>query len=139
MLFKLLFDIPVKVNKPPEKSELKIDVPLKETSFIFAPLKNAELILEFQKELQTYGRVYMYRFRPNYDMYARPISDYPGRCEQAKSIMLMIQNNLDYAVAQHPHELITYGGNGAVFPVREQLLRTARSDHHQQPGVLRMG
>jgi urocanate hydratase len=76
---------------------------------------HAELAPEFMEELNTYGRIYMYRFRPNYTMYARPISDYPGNSEQAKAIMLMIQNNLDYAVAQHPHELITYGGNGAVF------------------------
>ena len=73
------------------------------------------LIQEFAEELQTYGRIYMYRFRPEYEMYARPISEYPGNCEQAKAIMLMIQNNLDPAVAQHPHELITYGGNGSVF------------------------
>lgn len=74
-----------------------------------------ELLPEFRKELDTYGRIYMYRLRPSYDMYARPISKYPGKCEQAKAIMLMIQNNLDPKVAQHSHELITYGGNGAVF------------------------
>jgi len=74
-----------------------------------------ELAPEFLQELNDYGRIYMYRFRPNYKMYARPIEDYPGKSMQAKAIMLMIQNNLDYAVAQHPHELITYGGNGAVF------------------------
>ena len=65
--------------------------------------------------MDTYGRIYMYRFRPDYKMYARPIDDYPAKCKQAAAIMLMIQNNLDHAVAQHPHELITYGGNGAVF------------------------
>jgi urocanate hydratase len=70
---------------------------------------------EFKQELETYGRIYMYRYRPNYEMYARPIQEYPCRCLQAASIMLMIQNNLDPAVAQHPEELITYGGNGAVF------------------------
>ncbi len=70
---------------------------------------------EFKQELETYGRIYMYRYRPNYEMYARPILEYPCRCLQAASIMLMIQNNLDPAVAQHPEELITYGGNGAVF------------------------
>lgn len=74
-----------------------------------------ELAQEFAQELKDYGRIYMYRFRPDYEMYARPISEYPGKSEQAKAIMLMIQNNLDPAVAQHPHELITYGGNGAVF------------------------
>lgn len=73
------------------------------------------LIEEFKNELETYGRIYMYRFRPDYKMYARPIEDYPAKSKQAAAIMLMIQNNLDYAVAQHPHELITYGGNGGVF------------------------
>lgn len=76
---------------------------------------HAELAPEFAQELETYGRIYMYRFRPDYEMKARSIEDYPGNSMQAKAIMLMIQNNLDYAVAQHPHELITYGGNGAVF------------------------
>ena len=73
------------------------------------------LLPEFKNELDTYGRIYMYRLRPDYKMYARPIDDYPAKSKQAAAIMLMIQNNLDYAVAQHPHELITYGGNGAVF------------------------
>lgn len=81
----------------------------------FDPVHHAELIREFKAELDTYGRIYMYRFRPDYRMYARPIDDYPAQTKQAAAIMLMIQNNLDYAVAQHPHELITYGGNGAVF------------------------
>lgn len=76
---------------------------------------HAELIEEFNQELNTYGRIYMYRLRPDYKMYARPIEEYPAQSKQAAAIMLMIQNNLDYAVAQHPHELITYGGNGAVF------------------------
>tara|TARA_Y100000782_G_C10188974_1_gene269029 strand:+ start:902 stop:2983 length:2082 start_codon:yes stop_codon:yes gene_type:complete len=74
-----------------------------------------ELAEDFARELETYGRIYMYRLRPDYEMYARPISEYPTHSQQAASIMLMIQNNLDPAVAQHPHELITYGGNGAVF------------------------
>jgi len=76
---------------------------------------HSELAKEFAQELIEYGRIYMYRYRPDYEMYARPINDYPAKCEQAASIMLMIQNNLDPRVAQHPHELITYGGNGAVF------------------------
>lgn len=76
---------------------------------------HATLAPEFLDELKTYGRIYMYRFRPTYDMYARPIDEYPHKCKQAAAIMMMIQNNLDRAVAQHPHELITYGGNGAVF------------------------
>ncbi len=70
---------------------------------------------EFAQELDSYGRIYMYRFRPDYEMKARPINEYPHKSKQAAAIMLMISNNLDYAVAQHPHELITYGGNGAVF------------------------
>ncbi|TXE17589.1 urocanate hydratase [Psychroserpens burtonensis] len=73
------------------------------------------LLPEFKNELDTYGRIYMYRFRPDYKIYARPIDEYPAKSKQAAAIMLMIQNNLDHAVAQHPHELITYGGNGGVF------------------------
>lgn len=76
---------------------------------------HAELAPEFAKELKDYGRIYMYRFRPSYDMYARPIDEYPYRSRQAAAIMAMIQNNLDPRVAQHPHELIIYGGNGAIF------------------------
>lgn len=83
-----------------------------------------ELAQEFADELDTYGRIYMYRFRPDYEMKARDIAEYPGKSEQAKAIMLMIQNNLDPAVAQHPHELITYGGNGAVFQNWAQYLLT---------------
>ncbi|MFY0603212.1 MAG: urocanate hydratase [Flavobacteriaceae bacterium] len=82
------------------------------------------LLPEFVEELERYGRIYMYRFRPDYEMKARNIDAYPGKSEQAKAIMLMIQNNLDYAVAQHPHELITYGGNGAVFQNWAQYLLT---------------
>ena len=76
---------------------------------------HSTLAPEFANELKTYGRIYMYRFRPTYEMFARPIDAYPHRSEQAAAIMMMIQNNLDKAVAQHPHELITYGGNGSVF------------------------
>jgi len=79
---------------------------------------------EFADELNRYGRIYMYRFRPDYEMYARPIDEYPARSKQAAAIMLMIQNNLDPKVAQHPHELITYGGNGAVFQNWAQYLLT---------------
>ncbi len=81
---------------------------------------------EFAEELENYGRIYMYRFRPEYKIYARPISEYPSKCVQAASIMLMIQNNLDDAVAQHPDELITYGGNGAVFQNWAQYLLTMK-------------
>ncbi|MBD1419975.1 urocanate hydratase [Sphingobacterium chuzhouense] len=83
-----------------------------------------ELASEFLEELNTYGRIYMYRFRPTYSMHARPISEYPAKSKQAAAIMLMIQNNLDPAIAQHPHELITYGGNGAVFQNWAQYLLT---------------
>ena len=76
---------------------------------------HAQLAPEFAEELEAYGRIYMYRYRPHYEMKTRPVTDYPHRSKQAAAIMLMIQNNLDKAVAQHPHELITYGGNGAVF------------------------
>ncbi len=76
---------------------------------------HAQLAPEFAEELRRYGRIYMYRFRPTYPMYARPIDEYPHRSRQSAAIMMMIQNNLDPRVAQHPHELITYGGNGAVF------------------------
>ena len=81
----------------------------------FHPKHHATLAPEFADELNTHGRIYMYRLRPDYPMHARPIEHYPARCKQAAAIMLMVQNNLDPAVAQHPHELITYGGNGAVF------------------------
>ena len=81
----------------------------------FDPKHHAVLAPEFAEELEKYGRIYMYRFRPDYKMFARNINDYPHKSLQAAGIMLMMSNNLDYAVAQHPHELITYGGNGAVF------------------------
>lgn len=83
-----------------------------------------ELASEFAQELRDFGRIYMYRFKPSYEMYARPISEYPAKSIQAAGIMLMIQNNLDPAVAQHPDELITYGGNGAVFQNWAQYLLT---------------
>jgi urocanate hydratase len=81
----------------------------------FPKEQHAILAKEFAHELAEYGRIYMYRFMPEHPIFARPINEYPGKSEQAKAIMLMIQNNLDHRVAQHPHELITYGGNGAVF------------------------
>ncbi len=81
----------------------------------FDPMHHVVLAPEFMQELKQYGRIYMYRFMPKYAMHARPIEQYPAKCKQAAAIMLMIQNNLDHAVAQHPEELITYGGNGAVF------------------------
>lgn len=90
----------------------------------FEPQHHAVLAKEFFEELKTYGRIYMYRFRPDYKIYARPILDYPHKSLQAAAIMHMLSNNLDYAVAQHPHELITYGGNGAVFQNWAQYLLT---------------
>lgn len=93
----------------------------------YFPAKFHEILApEFLNELNTYGRIYMYRFRPDYDMYARPIDEYPHKSKQAAAIMLMIQNNLDKRVAQHPHELITYGGNGAVFQNWAQYLLTMK-------------
>ena len=83
---------------------------------------HSELSKEFLEELKAYGRIYMYRFKPKYKMYARPIEQYPAKSRKAAAIMLMIQNNLDPAVAQHPEEFITYGGNGAVFQNWAQYL-----------------
>ncbi len=109
----------VEINHAPKRKEIlsveETKLALKNALRYFDPIHHETLIPEFKEELELYGRIYMYRLRPDYRMYARPIEEYPGKCEQAKAIMLMIQNNLDYAVAQHPHELITYGGNGAVF------------------------
>ena len=90
----------------------------------FQPRHHEVLAAEFYEELLRYGRIYMYRFRPDYPMHARPLNDYPHQSPHAAAIMLMIQNNLDPAVAQHPHELITYGGNGAVFQNWAQYLLT---------------
>ena len=106
------------------KSEKKLA--LRNALRYFKKEHHSILIKEFAAELKAYGRIYMYRFRPDYSMYARPIDAYPGKCQQAKSLMLMIQNNLDYKVAQHPHELITYGGNGAVFQNWAQYLLTMK-------------
>lgn len=118
------------INHAPKRKEILSDdeknLALKNALRYFDPKHHRELAKEFQQELETYGRIYMYRFRPDYKIYARPIEEYPGKCEQAKAIMLMIQNNLDYAVAQHPHELITYGGNGAVFSNWAQYLLTMK-------------
>src|SRR5699024_403908 len=104
------------INHAPKRKDILTDeekkLALKNALRYFDPKHHAVLLPEFAEELEKYGRIYMYRFRPDYEMYARPISEYPGKSEQAKAIMLMIQNNLDPAVAQHPHELITYGGNG---------------------------
>ncbi len=111
------FDL--KINHAPKRKDILNDdekkLAIRNALRYFDEKLHAVLAKEFAEELDEYGRIYMYRFRPDYEMYARPISEYPGISEQAKSIMHMIQNNLSYVVAQHPHELITYGGNGAVF------------------------
>jgi len=107
------------VNHAPKRKEIltadEKKLALKNALRYFPKEQHGVLAEEFLSELLTYGRIYMYRYRPDYQMFARPISEYPGNSLQARSIMLMIQNNLDPAVAQHPHELITYGGNGSVF------------------------
>ena len=109
----------IAINHAPKRKEiLSLDekkLALRNALRYFPKEQHQELVKDFSFELETYGRIYMFRYRPDYAMYARPIDEYPGKSLQAKAIMLMIQNNLDYAVAQHPHELITYGGNGAVF------------------------
>lgn len=118
------------INHAPKRKEILTEeekkLALKNALRYFEPQFHAELLTEFKEELEKYGRIYMYRFRPDYEIYARPISEYPGKSLQAKAIMLMIQNNLSYAVAQHPHELITYGGNGAVFQNWAQYLLTMK-------------
>ncbi len=105
-------------------SENEKELAVKNALRYFETKHHVELLPEFLEELETYGRIYMFRFKPSYKMYARPLDEYPGNSQQAKAIMLMIQNNLDPAVAQHPEELITYGGNGAVFQNWAQYLIT---------------
>lgn len=105
-------------HAPKRKSLLSLDeqaLALRNALRYIPRALHSELVQEFRQELNRFGRIYMHRYRPEYEMKARPISDYPARSSQTAAIMLMIQNNLDPAVAQHPHELITYGGNGAVF------------------------
>ena len=118
------------VSHAPKRKEILSDdekkLALKNALRYFEPQHHATFIPEFKAELEQYGRIYMYRFKPDYEIYARPITDYPGNSQQAKAIMLMIQNNLDPAVAQHPEELITYGGNGAVFQNWAQYLLTMK-------------
>ena len=107
------------VNHAPRRKDILTDaekrLALRNALRYFPAQMHAELAPEFADELRTYGRIYMYRLRPDYEMFARPIDAYPARSRKAAAIMMMIQNNLDPRVAQHPHELITYGGNGAVF------------------------
>ncbi len=107
------------INHAPKRKDILTEeekvLALKNALRYFAPKHHAVLAPEFADELRQYGRIYMYRFRPSYAMYARPIDEYPAKSRQAAAIMAMIQNNLDPRVAQHPHELIIYGGNGAIF------------------------
>ncbi len=116
------------INHAPKRKEILSEeekkLALRNALRYFEPKYHDTLLPEFKEELKKHGRIYMYRFRPDYKIFARPISEYPGKSQQAKAIMLMIQNNLDDAVAQHPHELITYGGNGAVFQNWAQYLLT---------------
>ena len=114
------------INHAPRRKDIlskaEKELALKNALRYFPANLHEELSKEFAQELKEYGRIYMYRYRPDYEIKARAIEEYPGKSLQAKSIMLMIQNNLDYAVAQHPHELITYGGNGGVFQNWAQYL-----------------
>ena len=107
------------INHAPKRKEILSEaekrLAIRNALRYFPAKHHKELAAEFADELKRYGRIYMYRLRPDYEMKARNIDEYPARSRQAAAIMLMINNNLDYAVAQHPHELITYGGNGAVF------------------------
>ncbi len=116
-------------HAPQRKSILSVEekkLALKNALRYFHPKHHAILAQEFYDEFIKFGRIYMYRFRPEYDMYARPLREYPYHTLQAGAVMMMIQNNLDPAVAQHPHELITYGGNGAVFQNWAQYLLTMK-------------
>ncbi|MAE58002.1 MAG: urocanate hydratase, partial [Halobacteriovorax sp.] len=107
------------VSHAPKRKDILNDeekkLALKNALRYFPKEQHKELIEEFKNELDIYGRIYMYRYRPDYKIHARTIDDYPHKSKEAAAIMLMLSNNLDYAIAQHPHELITYGGNGAVF------------------------
>ena len=118
----------IEVNHAPKRKDIlskkEKQLAIRNALRYFPKKWHQELAEEFAQELQEYGRVYMYRFKPNYDMYARPIEEYPAKSQQAAAIMLMIQNNLNPDVAQHPDELITYGGNGAVFQNWAQYLLT---------------
>ena len=119
-------DYDLSINHAPKRKDIltadEKKLALKNALRYFPKEQHTFLAEEFAHELNEYGRIYMYRYRPDYEMKARSIEDYPGKSLQAKAIMLMIQNNLDYAVAQHPHELITYGGNGGVFQNWAQYL-----------------
>ncbi|MBK5279291.1 MAG: urocanate hydratase, partial [Bacteroidia bacterium] len=120
----------VSISRAPRRKDIltmnEKKLALKNALRYFHPKHHTFLAPEFYEELQKFGRIYMYRFRPTYKMYARPISEYPQLSQHAAAMMLMIQNNLDPAIAQHPYELITYGGNGAVFQNWAQYLLTMK-------------
>lgn len=128
------FELPAKktypegINRAPKRKDCltisEKQLAIRNALRYFPEKWHKELAIEFADELKNYGRIYMYRFQPDYKIYARPIEEYPAKSTQAAAIMLMIQNNLDPAVAQHPQELITYGGNGAVFQNWAQYLLT---------------
>lgn len=117
---------PVDANRAPKRKDIlsveEKQLAVRNALRYFPKAWHQELAIEFAKELTDFGRIYMYRFKPSYHMKARSITDYPAKCQQAAAIMLMVENNLDPAVAQHPEELITYGGNGAVFQNWAQYL-----------------
>ncbi len=119
---------PEGINRAPKRKDIlskeEKQLAIRNALRYFPKEWHKELAVEFAQELEDYGRIYMYRFKPTYDFYARPISEYPAKSQQAAAIMLMMQNNLNPAVAQHPEELITYGGNGAVFQNWAQYLLT---------------
>ncbi len=117
---------PAEANRAPKRKDiLSVDekqLAVRNALRYFPKEWHGELAVEFAQELKDFGRIYMYRFKPSYELKARSVSDYPAKCQQAAAIMLMVDNNLDPAVAQHPEELITYGGNGAVFQNWAQYL-----------------
>ncbi len=119
-----------KINHAPKRKDIltaeEKKLAIRNALRYFDKKHHAVLAKEFAQELKDYGRIYMYRFRPDYKIYARSINEFPHKSKQAAAIMLMLSNNLDYAVAQHPHELITYGGNGAVFQNWAQYLLTMK-------------
>jgi urocanate hydratase len=119
---------PEGINRAPKRKDIlsieEKQLAIRNALRYFPKKWHQELAVEFAEELQDFGRIYMYRFKPDYEMYARPIEEYPAQSQQAAGIMMMMQNNLDPAVAQHPWELITYGGNGAVFQNWAQYLLT---------------
>jgi urocanate hydratase len=123
-------EYPKDINRAPKRKDIlskeEKQLAIRNALRYFPSKWHETLAIEFAQELQDFGRIYMYRFKPDYKMYSRPVSEYPSKSSQAKAIMLMIQNNLDPNVAQHPEELITYGGNGAVFQNWAQYLLTMK-------------